>query len=57
MIFTTFENAIIIQPEKLQNAQTTYQMKDKDHIIILIKFFSKFFLKTWKKLELKNLFS
>ena len=47
----------MIAPEQLQNAQTTYQMKDKDHIIILIKFFSKFFLKTWKKLELKNLFS
>ena len=39
VIFTTLKNAIIIQQEKLQNAQTTYQIKDKDRIIILIKFF------------------
>ena len=49
MIFTTFGNAVIIQQEQLQNAQNTYQVKDKDHVNILSDFFSKFLLKKLEK--------
>ena len=34
---------------QLQNAQKTYQMKDKDHVNILSDFFSKFLLKKLEK--------
>ena len=49
MIFTTFGNAVIIQQKQLQNAQNTYQVKDKDHVNILSDFFSKFLLKKLEK--------
>ena len=49
MIFTTFVTAVIIQQVQLQNAQKTYQVKDKDHVNILSDFFSKFLLKKLEK--------
>ena len=49
MILATFGNAVKIQQEQLQNAQNTYQVKDKDHVNILSDFFSKFLLKKLEK--------
>ena len=55
MIFTTFGNAVIIQQVQLQNAQKTYQMKEKDCVIIMSDFFSKFLLKKFEKLGVEKL--
>ena len=54
MIFTTFGNAVIIQQEQLQNAQNTYQVKDKDHVNILSDFFPKFLLKKLEKIGVEK---
>ena len=49
MILTTFGNAVTIQLVQLQKAQTTNQIKDKDRVNIVIKFFFKISFENMEK--------
>ena len=55
MIFTTFRIIVIIQTVQLQNAQTTYKMKEKDCVNILIKFFFYVTFENMEKIGIKKL--
>ena len=56
MIFTTFETVVIIQTVQLQNAQTSYKMREKDRVNILIHFFFYVSFKNTEISRVKNLF-
>ena len=49
MILNTFGNAVTIQLVQLQKAQTTNQIKDKDRVNIVIKFFFKISFENMEK--------
>ena len=54
MILTTFGNAVTIQLVQLQKAQTTNQIKDKDRVNIVIKFFFKISFENMEKFGVEN---
>ena len=54
MILTTFGNAVTIQLVQLQKAQTTNQIKDKDRVNIVIKFFFKISFENMEKSEVEK---